>query len=559
VLAIVLAIALALGQAKPATWEGGTVPHGTAVVPKAAGIALSEISDNGLRADIKFLSSDLLEGRAPSTRGGQLAAEYIAARFAGIGLKPAGENGTYFQPVTIVEAKVDPSATLTVSGGSGGSESLKYSTDFVAFSGLEQSDVSAESEVVFVGYGINAPEQKWNDYAGVDVKGKIVLMMVNDPPAPADEPMLFGGPALTYYGRWTYKYEEAARQGAAAAILIHTTESASYPWQVVQTAWTGTQYSLPVEPGQPTLPLKMWITEDVAKTLARRAGKDLAQLRSAAAARGFKAVPLGIQLSARLHQTVSRKQSPNVVGVLEGTRSGQGVVYTAHYDHFGVRDPKPGEAANADRIYNGAVDNASGVAGILAIASAFTHAATKPVRSIYFVSTTAEESGLLGSEYFVRHSPLPVDQIAADINVDSMNVLGMTRDLVLLGAERSTLGPMAKAILDRQKRTLGVDTSPGAGYFFRSDHFPFAKVGVPAVSISEPNEFIGKDPQFAKKQHQDYRNRKYHQPIDEYDPAWDLSGAIADLTALARLGWSVAMAPGMPAYHPQEQFAQPRR
>jgi Zn-dependent M28 family amino/carboxypeptidase len=559
VLAIVLAITLALGQAEPATPERGPVPNGTAVVPKTDGLALSEISDNGLRADTKFLSSDLLEGRAPSTRGGQLAAEYIAARFAGIGLKPAGENGTYFQPVTIVEAKVDPSATLTVSGRTGGSEALKYSTDFVAFSGLEQSDVSADSEVVFVGYGINAPEQKWNDYAGVDVKGKIVLMMVNDPPAPGDEPTLFGGPALTYYGRWTYKYEEAARQGAAAAILIHTTESASYPWQVVQTAWTGTQYSLPVEPGQPTLPLKMWITEDAAKTLATRAGKDLAQLRSAAGARGFKAVPLGIQLSARLHQTVSRKQSPNVVGVLQGTRTGQGVVYSAHYDHFGVRDPKPGEPADADRIYNGAVDNASGVAGILAIASAFTHAARKPARSIYFVSTTAEESGLLGSEYFVRHSPLPVDQIAADINVDSLNVLGMTRDLVLLGAERSTLGPIAKAILDRQKRTLGVDTNPGAGYFFRSDHFPFAKVGVPAVSISEPNEFIGKDPQFAKKQHEDYRNRKYHQPIDEYDPGWDLSGAVADLTALARLGWSVAMAPTMPAYHPQEQFAQPRR
>ena len=391
------------------------------------------------------------------------------------------------------------------------------------------------------------------------MKGKIVLMMVNDPPAPADEPTRFGGPALTYYGRWTYKYEEAARQGAAGAVLIHTTESASYPWQVVQTAWTGTQYSLPAEPGQPTLPLKMWITDDVAKTLAARAGKDLAQLRTAAATRGFTAVQLGIHLSASLHQTVARKQSPNVVAVLPGTRPEQGVVYSAHYDHFGIRDPKPGEAADADRIYNGAVDNASGVAGILAIASAFTHAATKPSRSIYFVSTTAEESGLLGSEYFVRHPPLPVDRIAANINVDSLNVLGMTRDLVLLGAERSTLGPMAKTILGRQRRVLGIDTSPGAGYFFRSDHFPFAKAGIPAVSISEPNEFIGKDPAFAKKQHEDYRNRKYHQPIDEYDPSWDLSGAIADLEALAQLGWDVAMVPAMPAYHPQEQFAQPRR
>jgi len=540
------------------------VPNGTALVPSVpvpngTGLALSAISDDGLRADIKFLASDLLEGRAPSTRGGQLAAEYIAARFAGLGLKPAGEKGTYFQEVTIVEAKVDPSATITVSGGPGRSEPLTYSTDFVAFSGLEQPDVRVDSDVVFVGYGINAPEQKWNDYAGVDVKGKIVLMMVNDPPAPSDDPTLFGGPALTYYGRWTYKYEEAARQGAAAAVLIHTTESASYPWQVVQTAWTGTQYSLPVETGQPTLPLKMWVTDVVAKRLASRAGKDFAQLRVAAATRGFKAVPLGIQLAATLHQTVARKQSPNVVGVLPGTHLEQGVIYSAHYDHFGIRDPKPGEPADADRIYNGAVDNASGVAGILAIARAFTQMPEKPARSIYFLSTTAEESGLLGSEYFVRHAPLPVNQIAADINVDSLNVLGMTRDLVLLGAERSTLGPMAKAILDRQQRTLGVDTSPGAGYFFRSDHFPFAKAGVPAVSISEPNEFTGKDPAFAKKQHEDYRSRKYHQPIDEYDPSWDLSGAIADLKALAQLGWNVAMAAAMPAYHAQEQFALPRR
>ena len=299
----------------------GTVPTGTktvpvGTVPNGTALALSAISDDGLRADVKFLASDLLEGRAPSTRGGQLAAEFIASRFAGAGLKPAGEKDSYFQPVTIVEAKVDPTATLTISGGAGAPASLKYSTDFVAFSGLEQADVNADAEVIFVGYGINAPEQKWNDYAGVDVKGKIVLMMVNDPPAPADEPTLFGGPALTYYGRWTYKYEEAARQGAAGAILIHTTESASYPWQVVQTAWTGTQYSLPVEPGQPALPLKMWVTDDVAKTLLARAGRDLAQLRTAAAARGFKAVPLGIQAAARLHQTVARKQSPNVAGVL---------------------------------------------------------------------------------------------------------------------------------------------------------------------------------------------------------------------------------------------------
>ena len=297
--------------------------------------------------------------------------------------------------------------------------------------------------------------------------------------------------------------EEAARQGAAGAILIHTTPSASYPWQVVETAWTGTQYSLPVAPGQAALPLKMWVTDDSARQIARRAGKDLDQLRTAAAHRGFAAVPLGVRVSATLHQTVARKVSPNVIGVLAGTEPTQGIIYTAHYDHFGIRDPKPGEAPDADRIYNGAVDNASGVSGILAIASAFARAPLRPRRSVYFLATTAEESGLLGAEYFVQHSPLPVDRIAADINVDSLNVLGPTRDLVLLGAERSTLGAIAKTILERRQRTPGVDMEPGAGYFFRSDHFPFAKSGVPAVSITEPNEYVGKDPAFAKKQHEE--------------------------------------------------------
>ena len=351
----------------------GTVPNGTA-------LALSAISDDGLRADVKFLASDLLEGRAPSTRGGQLAAEYIASRFAGAGLKPAARADSYFQPVTIVEAKVDPTATLTISGGAGAPASLKYSTDFVAFSGLEQADVNADAEVIFVGYGINAPEQKWNDYAGVDVKGKIVLMMVNDPPAPADEPTLFGGPALTYYGRWTYKYEEAARQGAAGAMLIHTTESASYPWQVVQNGVDRNAILAACGAGSADAAVEDVGDRRCREDAARTGGKDLAQLRTAAAARGFKAVPLGIQAAARLHQTVARKQSPNVAGVLPGARADQAVVYTAHYDHFGIRDPKPGEPADADRIYNGAVDNASGVAGIVAIASAFSRASTRPAR-----------------------------------------------------------------------------------------------------------------------------------------------------------------------------------
>ena len=526
--------------------------------PTASGPVLAAITDRGIRADVKFLSDDALEGRAPSTRGGDLAAKYIATRFKLLGLAPGAPDGTYFQRVTIVESKVDASAGLTVTA-SGGSDRLQVSDDTVLWTGVEEPDVAVDADLVFVGYGINAPEQHWNDYAGVDVKGKVVLMMVNDPPATASEPALFGGKALTYYGRWTYKYEEAARQGAAGAILIHTTASASYPWNVVQTAWTGTHYSLPVEAGQPTLRLKGWVTDDAAKKIAARAGKSLDDLRTAAAVRGFAAVPLGVRVSTTLHQTLARKQSPNVIGVLPGANTSQSVVYTAHYDHFGMREPKPDDPPNADRIFNGAVDNASGVAGILAIAGSMAKASSKPGRSIYFVSTTAEESGLLGSEYLSKHPYMPVDQIAANINVDSLNVVGPTKDLAALGAERSSLGPMLSAIVKGRARQITGDNNPGAGLFFRSDHFPLAKVGVPAVSLGEPKHYVGKDPSFAKQQRDDYTTNRYHQPTDEYSDKWDLGGAIEDLKALAILGWRVAAAPALPAYNKGEQFAEPRR
>jgi Zn-dependent M28 family amino/carboxypeptidase len=460
--------------------------------------------------------------------------------------------------VTMVESKTDAGKGLTISGGAGAPEVLAPAADTVVGTGVEDPDVSVDADLVFLGYGINAPEQKWNDYQGVDVHGKVVMIMVNDPPATASEPNLFGGKALTYYGRWTYKYEEAARQGAAGVLLIHTTESASYPWTVVQNAWSGTQYSLPLEPGQPTLRLKAWVNDGAATRIAAKAGKDLAELRRAASVRGFTAVPLGLRVGAALHQATARKQSPNVIGILRGANTSQAVLYTAHYDHFGIRDPKPDDPPNADRIFNGAVDNASGVAGILTIAQAFARAGTKPGRSVYFIATTLEESGLLGSEYLARHPMMPVNQLAADINVDSLNVLGATSDLAVLGTERSTLGPMVAAIVKAQGRTLTGDVEPGAGHFYRSDHFPLAKAGVPAVSIGDPEHYIGKDPAFAKQQRDDYTNNRYHQPSDEYSDSWDLAGAISDLQALATLGWQVASAPGMPRYNPTEQFAAPR-
>ncbi|MGE0446251.1 MAG: M20/M25/M40 family metallo-hydrolase [Vicinamibacterales bacterium] len=519
------------------------------------GPVLDEIQGDQLAAHVRFLSSDLLEGRAPSTRGGQLAAEYLAAQLALAGFAPAGDNGTYFQDVSVVESVVDPSFTLSVGSGA----PFRYNTEVVAFSGLQDPQVRVAGEVVFVGHGIVAPEFNWNDYEGADIAGKIALIMVNDPPATADEPQLFGGDALTYYGRWTYKFEEAARQGAAGAILIHTDESATYPWTVVQSGFTGTQYSLPPVAGQPALALKAWVTDAAARQIAMRGGQDLDALRRASASRGAKPVPLGVQASATIAQRVEQKTSPNVIAVLRGSNQGEGVIYTAHYDHLGMRDRQPGEAADVDRIYNGATDNASGLAGVLEIAQALARSGTQPQRSIYVLFTTAEESGLLGAEYFATRPVLPANAWAANINIDSLNLFGRTRDIVLLGAERSTLGEAANESARRFDKVVGGDPEPGRGYFFRSDHFPLAKVGIPALSLAEPTQYVGRDPEFAKKLSEEYNNVNYHQPSDEFRDDWDFSGAVDDMRVLADLGWRLANDAQMPAYHPNEQFARPRQ
>ena len=358
-----------------------------------AGPAEDLITTESLTAHIKVLASDDFGGRAPATPGGEKTQNYLAEQLKAIGIEPGAPDGTYFQQVPIVESVVQRNFVLSVPGNT-----YRYYDDVVAFSGVERPRVQVQGEVVFVGYGINAPELNWNDYAGANVRNKWVMIMVNDPPAPADEPALFGGDALTYYGRWTYKFEEAARQGAAGALLIHTDESATYPWQVVQSSWSGTQYSLPPQPGAPSIGVKAWITDASAKDLARRGGQDLDKLRASASRRGFRAVPLNIRAAATLTQTATRKTSANVIGVLKGTNPAEAVVYSAHWDHFGTREPLPGDKPDTDRIYNGAYDNASGVAGVLEIAKSFAKAPQKPQRSIYFAFVTAEESGLLGSE-----------------------------------------------------------------------------------------------------------------------------------------------------------------
>jgi Zn-dependent M28 family amino/carboxypeptidase len=526
-------------------------PAATSSSPQA-GPALGEINERAIEAHIKMLSSDSFEGRAPSTRGGTLAAEYLASQLEEMGIEPGGENGTYFQQVPIVESTVNRTFALSVPG-----RTYRYYDDVVAFSGVERSEVQAQGDIVFVGHGIVAPEQKWNDYEGAEVKGKWVLIMVNDPPAPAEEPNLFGGQALTYYGRWTYKFEEAARQGAAGALLIHTDESATYPWQVVQSSWTGTQYALPPAPGAPALGIKAWITNDAAKDLVKRGGHDLDELRARALRRGFQPVPLSIRAAATLQQRTSRKTSPNVIGVLRGAAD-EAVVFTSHYDHFGIRDAQPGDKPDADRIFNGAYDNASGCAGTLAIAGAMARAGERPARAMYFVFTTAEESGLLGAEYFATNPVVAMDKVAANINIDGINYLGPTRDIVLLGTDRSTLGLAVEALAKERGRTVGGDQHPERGYFFRSDHFPFAKAGVPALSISEPREFTGANADALRKQQDAYNTTDYHQPSDEFNPDWDFSGAVEDMKLLAELGWRIAAQKEMPRYNEGDQFANVR-
>jgi Zn-dependent M28 family amino/carboxypeptidase len=545
--AVVIASILA-AQERPGSPRPGPQTDG-------AGPALGEIRGQDIAAHLQFLSDDLLEGRGPSTRGGDLAAQYLATQLELLGFEPGGENGSYFQQVAIVETLVDSSFTLSAGKGA----SFRYLEDVVGGSGVQSARVQTSGEIVFVGHGIVAPEFSWNDYAGVDMRGKVALIMVNDPPATASEPRLFGGPALTYYGRWTYKFEEAARQGAAGALLIHTDESATYGWQVVQSSWSGTQYSIPVVAGQPVLGLRAWVTDRAAREIASRAGQDLDALRKSAVTRGFEPVPLGIEASATVTQTVQQKTSPNVIGVLRGSSPEQAVIYTAHYDHLGMRPPQAGEPADADRIFNGATDNASGLSGTLEIAQALARARTRPQRSIYILFTTAEESGLLGSEYFAAHPLLPASAWAGNLNIDSLNMTGRSRDIVLLGAERSTLGTMASDLASERMRVVGPDPAPGNGYFFRSDHFPFAKVGIPALSLSDPVEFNGPNPAAQKALKEDYENKRYHQVEDEIQPNWDYAGAVDDMRFLAELGWRVANAPEMPRYNEDQQFARPRQ
>ncbi len=497
-----------------------------------------------LRAHLEFLADDALEGRAPGTRGGETAAKYIAAQFRRLGLEPAGDSGTYYQKVPIIS--LTPAPTLTVAGLA----PLVWKNDYVLWSMRNDSAVSAQGDVVFAGYGIVAPESGWNDYEGVDVKGKIVVVLVNDPGLV--DSTLFRGKILTYYGRWTYKIEEARRQGAAGILIVHTTESATYPWTTVLSGWTGPQVRLEAPPS--SLLVAGWLHQDAAGRLFKQGGQDLAALSAAAAKRGFKAVPLNLKLDAGVKSTIRRSTTENVLGRWpgKGPRAKEVVLIGGHYDHFGIGAPVDG-----DSIYNGAEDNASGTAAVLAAAEAFVRSGVRTGRSIVFVGFAAEESGLLGSEAFAAHPTIPAPDLAAILNLDVVNLYGRTRDVAALGLDQSSLGKtFAQAAAAEGLKVSTNEEALLRGAFFRSDHFPLAKAGVPAMSIENGSDFVGQPAGYGKRLKDEYVAKRYHQPSDEILPWFSYDGAVQELRVTVRTAVLVGNAAAQPTWNTGSEFRE---
>lgn len=531
------AIAWSAGPAKPLPAATPTPSKHDAVsvrLPSAAFAALETIDPEHIRWHVRFLSHDLLEGRGTGQRGGELAAQYIATQFAEYGLKPAGDNGTYFQKVPLVGITTLPETHFTLVPKQGAAMNLKPLDEYVAYDQTQQPRSDVDADIVYVGYGIEAPEYHWDDYKGADVRGKVLLMLVNEPPS--DDPNFFKGKALTYYGRWTYKYEEAARKGAIGAILIHREDMASYPWEVVRNSNSGEKSYLKLE--GPALKVASWVQLDVAKKLVAASGLDLNKLIADAATRGFHPVNLGAKLKAHMVSEVRDFESENVVAMLPGSSrktKDEAVVFTAHYDHLGIRPDMPG-----DNIYNGAVDNATGCGILLEIARAFSVARDRPPRSIVFASVTAEEQGLLGSEYLGKHPPIPAGKIALDLNFDAVQPVGEPQEVEVSGAERTTFYPWVQATAKEFRLAIRPDANPGAGYYYRSDHFSLARVGIPAFSINEGMKFKGHDASWGVAQNEDYVKNHYHQPSDEYHPGMNFIGDAAMARFGFALGWEAA-------------------
>lgn len=525
-------------------------------VPTAVQRSFDAFRPEAVRAHVKFLSSDLLEGRGPGTRGDALTTSYLAAQFEAMGLQPAGDDGTYFQKVSLLGITTDETKSavaFTKSGADLGP--LKYRDQFVGGNQSQKENVSFDSEVVFVGHGVEAPEYRWDDYKGFDPKGKTLVMLVDDPPATDKEPDLFKGRARTYYGRWTYKFEQGAARGADAVILIHTDRAAGYGWQVVRNSWTGEQAYVKNAPGRHALSFAGWITESVAEQLFKSAGLDLATLTKAAGSRDFKPVPLGLRFAGNVASTIRSFDTANVVAKLEGSDEelkDEAILYTAHHDHIGIGTPDDDDPT--DTIYNGAIDNASGTATILEIARVWSEADPRPKRSIVFAFVAAEEQGLLGSEYFGEHPVVPAGRIAMGLNIDAIHLLGKVGSVSMIGIDRTTFFPTAQKVTKAMSLTIVPDQAPEQGSYYRSDHFSLAKVGVPAFSIKQGTDILGKPAEWGRAKAKEYRDKHYHQASDEYDPSWDFNAAVQAGRLAFWLGWEAANATEKPMWLPGEEF-----
>jgi Zn-dependent M28 family amino/carboxypeptidase len=509
-------------------------------------------------AHAKVLASDEFEGRAPGTKGEDLSVAYIAEQFKKAGLKPGNPDGSYFQKVPLVGITANPDTALVFSKGAE-SRTLKFKDDVVAWTKRMQEKVSISgSEVVFVGYGIHAPEFQWDDYKGVDLAGKTVVMLINDPPVPdpADptklDPKMFGGRAMTYYGRWTYKYEIGAEKKAAAVLIVHETGPAAYPFSVVQSKVTEQFDLVAQDKGMSRAAIEGWITLDQAKALFAMAGQDFDAVKKKARTREFAPVPLGVKASMTLTNTIRTIDSRNVVGRIEGSdpaAKNEHVIFTSHWDHYGI-----GPEIDGDKIYNGALDNATGVGGLIELGRAFSALPVAPRRSLLFLSVTAEEQGLLGSEFYATTPLYPLAKTVAVINMDALNVYGATSDLTVVGLGQSDLDDYAREAAAEQQRTVKADPEPERGSYFRSDHFPFAKQGVPALYAGNGDVFVGKPADYGRTVRDAYTAKHYHKPSDEVRPDWDLAGAVNDLKLYFAIGYRVAQADTWPAWKSGSEF-----
>jgi Zn-dependent M28 family amino/carboxypeptidase len=515
---------------------------GKSTVPK--------IDPEKIRAHVKYLASDDLEGRGMNQKGGDMAAEYIAAQFKSFGLKPAGENGTYFQQVPMVGVKTIEGTKFSFVPKSGAPVDLKLLDDYVTTNERQTESIDIDAPIVFVGYGISAPEYKWDDYKGYDLKGKVALLFVNEPVS--EDEKFFKGKALTYYGRWTYKFEETARRGAIATLIIHREDLASYPWTVVRNSWGGEKSFLKLD-GTPKLAAASWVQQDVARKLVGMAGLDLNKLFQQAQSRDFKPIPLDVELKARVVSSIHPFNSRNVLGMVEGSdpkRKGEAVLYTAHYDHFGIDKTKPAGA----NIFHGAADNATGCGVLIELGRAWAETKPAPARSILIAAVTAEEQGLLGSEYLGKHTAQLLARPILDLNFDDLPPIGIPEEVEVSGAERTSFYPTVQEVAKEYSLTIKPDSRPEAGHYYRSDHFSLGRVGIPAFSVNEGMKYQGHDTAWGEAEAKEYIENRYHQPADIYTPDMDFRGDALMAEFGYALGLKAADASGIPLWLPGDEF-----